>query len=117
MVVMALAFAKLSPNPDHISGNKKVRYRKVTFDNSYPDNGEAVTAANFGLVSLEFVEVLGALQKADESLAYLCGYDPENKKLVAYEGDNDNAGDAPLIEADASDDLDGYYVYCKAIGW
>ena len=113
---MAITIAKLDPNPDHVSGNVKHRHRKITFDNSYPAGGEAITASDFGLSRLYLVEVLGAAQKADEAFAYLIGWDPTAGKLVAYEGDNDNAGDAPLIQADDTDDLDTYYVYVRAIG-
>ena len=83
---MALTFAKLAPNPDHVSGNVKVRYRKVTFDSSYPTGGEAVTAADFGLRLLYTVEICGGVaQKSDESLAFAVGYDETAKKLVGVQ--------------------------------
>ena len=114
---MALTFAKLDPNPDHVSGNKRVRYRLVTFDNSYPTDGEAYTASDFGLTVLEVLEIVGgAAQKSDESLAVSVAVDHTAKKLVAYEGKAD-AADAHHIEEDDTASLDGYYVVCKAVGW
>lgn len=113
---MALTIAKLTNDPSHVSGNVKVRYRLITFDDSYPAAGEPIAASDFGLTHLYLVEVLGPAQAADESLAYVIGFDPTGSTLVAYEGDNDNAGDAPLIQADDTDDLDGYYVIVKAVG-
>ena len=114
---MALTIAKLSPDPSHVSGNVKVRYRKITFDASYPTGGEALTAANFGLSQLYTVEICGGVaMKSDETLAFPIGYDETAKKLVAFEGDNDNAADAPLIEQDNTESLDTYYVTVKGIG-
>lgn len=115
---MALAFAKLDPNPDHVSGNKKVRYRKVTFDSAYPDGGEAVTAADFNLFSLEFLEICGVVHPSGTETAYAAGYDVANKKIIIFEGDNNNAADAPFVEIDPTNpDISTFYVYVKAIGW
>lgn len=115
---MALAFARLSPNPDHISGNKKIRYRKVTFDSAYPDGGEAVTAANFELTSLEMLEILGVVHPEGTETAFVAGYDVANSKLILFEGDNNNAADAPLIEIDTTNpDISTFFVFVKAIGW
>jgi hypothetical protein len=115
---MALAFAKLSPNPDGIVGNRREHFRKVTFDSAYPDGGEAVTAANFDLSALYFVEVLSPVIKSDEESAYVCGFDADASKLVVYEGDNNNAADAPLIEIDTTNpDISSFRVYVKAIGY
>ena len=113
---MALTFAKLSPNPDRVSGNIKVRVRRITFDNSYPAGGEAVAASDFGLKKIYHLEISPVAMKSDESLGVPVAYDADAGKIVAFEGDNDNAADAPLVQADDTDDLSTYYVFATAYG-
>ena len=47
---MALTFASTARDdrPNHVIGDIRVRFVKVTFDDSYPTGGEAITPANFG---------------------------------------------------------------------
>lgn len=116
---MAVSIAKLDPNPDMVVGNKKFKFRKVTGDNSYPDGGEEITAANVGLTVLEAVIPLGSLAKTDEEGAYAVSFDYTSDtavKLVVYQGDNDNGADAPFIEADSAD-LSSYELHAIFIGW
>lgn len=114
---MALTFEKLNPDPSHVSGNVKTRYRKVTFDSAYPDGGEPVTAADFGLTHLYFVEVLSGLIKSDEESVYLVSFDDDANTLLVHEGDNNNAADAPFVEVDTTNpDLSTFRVYVKGIG-
>lgn len=46
---MALTFTKVGTKPYIVTGHEKKTITDVTFDNSYPTGGEAVTAANLGL--------------------------------------------------------------------
>lgn len=115
---MALTFAKLSPNPDFIAGNKRFKFRKITFDSAYPDGGEAIAASDFGLQKIDAVICMGVLTKTDEELAFGISYDYDGGKLVAFEGDNNNAADAPFVEAGvATSDLSAYTVHVLVIGW
>lgn len=112
---MALTIAKLDPNPDHVAGNKKVRYRTVTFDSSYPTDGEAIAASDFGLKKIEVLEVCGLAMKTDESDAVAVSHDPTAGTLVAFQ--STTGAPAKLVEVANTTDLSAYSVIVKAIGW
>ena len=80
---MAISLAKLSPSPDHVSGNKKIRYRTVTFDDSYPTAGESLTAANVGLKKIAHVTISG-LKNSGGTLGWMAAYDYTNSKILVY---------------------------------
>lgn len=84
---MALAFAKLTAvkNQPQQFGQLKASLVTITFDSSYPDNGEAVTAGNFGLNKLIAVIPLGFARSSDGSTAVNVTFDATNSKLIAYE--------------------------------
>ena len=98
-------------------GNKKVRVYDVTFDSSYADNGESLTAANVGLRKIEQAIPNGPFRKSDGSLAVTVSFDHTNSKLLAFVGDNDNAADAPFIEAASTTDLSTYSGRVTFVGW
>lgn len=100
-----------------VFGNKRVRIVDFTFDTSYPDNGEPLTASDLGLNVVEAVVPAGPAVKADGTLAVAVSYDRTNSKLLAFWGDNNNANDAPLIEVADTTSLDGYVVRLIAIGY
>ena len=50
---------------------------EITFDSSYPTNGESLTAAQFGVTSLSYV-------KADDTDDYTFVYNYTNSKLKAF---------------------------------
>lgn len=83
---------------------------KVTFDSSYPTNGEALTAAQLGLNKVTVVIPLPAA-------GYVGEYDLTNSKLKAFYGDNNNASDGPLIEVPNTTDLSAVSMYLVAIGY
>lgn len=115
---MALTFAKMSPNPDHVSGNKRFHFRKITGDSSYPDGGEEITAANVGLKVIEAVVPMGGLAKTDEEDGYAVSIDYTSDtavKLIVYQGNYD-ATDGPFIEADSAN-LASYELHALFIGW
>ena len=115
---MALTIDKLSPNPDFVAGNKRFKFRKITFDSSYPDGGEAVTASEVGLRKIDAVIFMGQVTKTDEEGAFAVSWDYDAGKIVVFEGDNNNAADAPFVEAGvATTDLSSYTVHALFLGW
>lgn len=102
---MALAIAKVVPNADTTWGNKKVKVRDITFDNSYPDNGEALTASQVGLRKIEQAIPNGPARAADGSTAVVTAFDLTNSKVIAYES---GASGAVLPEKGDTESLDGY---------
>lgn len=68
----------------NVWGNKRVRVYDVTFDSSYPDNGEALTAATLGFKKVNQVLPHGPFRAADGSSALLVSYDHTNSKLLAF---------------------------------
>jgi len=60
-----------------IMGNKRAVVYTATLDSSYPTGGEALTAANLGLVSVDFL-------LAESKNGYMFEYDYTNSKLKAY---------------------------------
>lgn len=46
-----------SSTHEGVHGDQRYRVATVTFDNSYPTGGEAVTAADFNLTSIEYLQV------------------------------------------------------------
>jgi hypothetical protein len=94
------------------SGNTKLAVKKVTFSSSYSTGGEALTAADFGMVALAVVIPMPAG-------GYVFEYDYANAKLKAYrQKDPGNAGgaDIPLPEVSAAVNISGSPTYCIAIG-
>lgn len=69
---MALTF---SQKHNTVVGNKRMTVTAVTFDSSYPTGGEAVTAADFGLVVLDIVLV-------QPPSGFFVEFDSANSKLV-----------------------------------
>lgn len=98
----------------YVAGNKKHRVYDVTFDSSYADNGESLTAADVGLSKVE--QVLGSVARhSDGSKAIAVSYDHTNSKLLAFLGAAD-AADAPFDEAGAID-LSAYTARLTFIGY
>lgn len=61
----------------HIKDDMKLVHATITFDNSYPTGGEAVTAANFGLSSIHTV----IPYPTDQSGTYVAVWDGTNSKI------------------------------------
>ena len=93
-----------------IMGIKQVVVFDVDFDDSYPTNGETVTASSIGLRNID-------LLMASPTAGYVFEYDYSNSKLKAYYADYDAASDGALIEVANTTDLSGVTdVRCIAIG-
>lgn len=114
---MALTISKLSSvtnQPQHI-GQLKAVLATVTFDNDYPDGGEAITAAAFGLNKLVAICPFGMAKKSDNELAVGVTYDATNGTLVCFE----SAGDGdPFDEVTTNaTNIDGFVVTVMALGY
>ena len=108
---MALTVSRVS---SYVAGNKRHRVCDVTFDSSYADNGESLTAADVGLNKVE--QVVGSIARhSDGSKAIVVSYDYTNSKLLAFLGAAD-AADAPMDEAGAID-LSAYSARLTFIGY
>lgn len=59
------------------TGNKMMTITPVTFDDSYPTGGEALTKAQLGLTAINTVFAIPAS-------GYTFAYDATNSKLLAY---------------------------------
>lgn len=101
---MALTFTKYIPDSIHAGGDIYEWIGKVTFDNSYPTNGEAITAADFGGDDLLFVGVNAASSVVTKSVYW----DRTNSKLKIFVEDGTsgiaaeaaNASDQSLVTVD-----------------
>jgi hypothetical protein len=79
---MALAFEVIALDPIPGSGGKRERIVNITFDNSYPTGGEAVTPANFKLNGIDTIECMGGNAA---SCANRWPWDAENGKIMAFD--------------------------------
>jgi hypothetical protein len=80
---MALSIAKVA-GADHVEGNKKVKVRTITFDNSYPTGGESLTPNDVGLKTIDTVQGGVAPATSGGATARTVAYDHTNQKLLVY---------------------------------
>jgi hypothetical protein len=76
-----------------------------TGDSSYPTGGTAGFEAAVRLITKDKRTVVAVLPI--DCGGYLPQYDRTNDKLKVYQGDNDNAADAPFIEVANTTNLSG----------
>lgn len=100
---MALLVQDVDKVATPLTGGQRARLVKITFDASYPTGGEALTAADCGLTTI------------DEFLAHAAGgrvfeYDYTNAKLLAYQ----SAGSAAAL-AQVPDTTDLALVVTRAL--
>lgn len=72
---MALTFTSILN--ERLNRGNLFHIYNVTFDNSYPAGGEAVTAANFGMTNIRWIIV----NAETNVLAKWCDWDRTNSKL------------------------------------
>jgi len=88
----------------------------VTLDNSYPTNGEAITAVNLlgtGATGVYTVSVVTPCVSG-----YIFSFDHTNMKLKAFYGDYDPAAVGPLVEyANTGAALDALVVRLDVVGY
>ena len=82
----------------HSLGSLKANIVEVSFDDSYPTGGEALTAGDLGLTRVSFA-------LAEPASGYAFEYDHTNSKLLAYYADYDAGADGPLIQVPDTTDL------------
>lgn len=87
---MALTFIQ---RHNFVSGDRREAIFDVTFDNSYPTGGEAITPRDFGLTSLDYIDSNQA--PGGKSVSW----DPVNKKLLVFSGATEatNASDQSTL--------------------
>lgn len=106
---MALTVASINSDglDADVWGRTRVRIVDVTFDNSYPTNGESFAPSDVGLHEIDAVIVTG------DTGGYVVQYDRANEKLVAYEAGADGAA---LDEVANTTDLSSVTITAIAIG-
>lgn len=85
----------------------------VTFDSSYPTNGEAVTPADFGLTQLTDLR----LEAGPGGYVPVWNQSTTAAKLKVLMGDNNNASDGPLIEVANTTNLSAVVARYTATGY
>jgi hypothetical protein len=94
------------------AGSVKLATIDVTFDSSYPDNGESLTGADLGMdILLDFVSD-GFAMKSDGTLGVMTKYDYANSKLLAFKS---NTAANPQEVGDTAS-LDTYKVRLLILG-
>lgn len=83
----------------------------TSYNNSSGDPDETVSASDFGLSSLDHVEI----NDAATSGGFVVEYDEDNDAFIVFHGDYDATTDGPLIEANDSDTVGEFHV--TAVGW
>lgn len=91
----------------NIEGRWRRHTCTVTFDSSYPTNGEAYTAGLFGLGLINHLEVVNG------DGGYVVQDDAANLKFIAYEAGADGA---PLDEVANTTDLSSVAIRVVAVG-
>ncbi len=81
-------------------GRQKVVTGTVQFDSSYPTGGEPFSFTSVGLASLESLHVAGA-----GGYVLVWNNSTSSPSIIAYQGDNDNAADAPGNEVPGTTNL------------
>ena len=89
------------------AGRKTLIMGKITMDDEYPTNGEAVTAADFGLSRLNHL-LCGASETG-----YVFAFDDSASKIKAFEAGADGAA---LDEVANATDLSGSHFVFFASG-
>jgi hypothetical protein len=82
-------------------GNKRAKVVDLAFSSTYPDGGEAVTAATVGLQKIEQVFFHGVAMASDEETANPVGYDYDTSKVVLFEGAASGAAIAEKTDSEA----------------
>lgn len=80
------------------NGTAKLLYGLIAFDASYPTGGEVLDLTELPVSDVKSL-ICGGYK------GYTFEWDDGNSKLLAYQGDNDNAGDAPGVQVADTTDL------------
>lgn len=90
-------------------GSRRFEIVDITPDSSWLAAGEALTPAELGFASIDFIlfESVGG---------YVFKYDRTNQKVLAYYGDYDPAAAGPLTAVPDTTDIDAVTVRALVIG-
>lgn len=81
---MAVSAANVGDLPYRIVGAQKETTKDVTFDSSYPTNGEALTASDLGLNRVEYATAVPITGTGGGENVAFAKYDVTNSKLILY---------------------------------
>lgn len=97
-----------------VIGDRKEVIADVTFDSSYPTDGEALVGSQVSLgTELSYVSS-GVAMKSDESDAVVVAYDAAAGKLVAFQ--STTGAPNKLVEVANTTDLSAYTARLRFVG-
>lgn len=98
---MALTFTQPADalRPYHVLGDLKLVAKKVTFDNSYPTGGEAISPSDFGLARIIWVQVNAVTDVATKEVQWVEAAGAHKLKIMVEDAISGIAAEA----ANASD--------------
>jgi len=111
-----MALGAITVNDKTVTGNKRVNRGTgyLTSGANYSADGEAVTAATFGLSVLEDLDLSIA---GTDTVGVVLRYDAATSKILGYECDVDVAGtNQPMTELAGNHDGSTYLFNWKATG-
>lgn len=103
---MAISAAQVFVNR---TGKKRQVVTEVTMDSSYPTGGEAVTAAQLGLATVD-------VAICSTNTGHIAQYDKANAKIKLYYADYDAVADGALIEVPNTTNVAAVVVTVVAYG-
>lgn len=95
-----------------VFGDRRVVFFDVTFDSSFADEGESLTAADCGLDRIDLVVAEAAHDLTTTDTAYVITYDHTNAKLLAFGAGTAGAG----LDEGATDNLSGFSCRIMVVG-
>lgn len=111
---MAVTITVTKDAPVQRVGRQKVVDGRIKLAGTYATGGFGVTASDFGFSNLLSLRLDGPFEG---TAGYTARWDSANDKVFLYQGDNDNAGDAPLVEVANTTDVSDVEVDFTAKGY
>lgn len=111
-MAVTVTFAKDTNGKQRV-GRQHVVEGRLTLSGTYVTGGFAVSKSTFGLNTLESLRVTAPFEG---TAAYAARWDSANGNVMLYQGDNDNAGDAPFVEVANTTDVSGVLLDVTAKG-
>lgn len=91
-----------------VAGDKRRTLGTVTFDNSYPTGGEAITPQQVGLADILFMDVENPVSSTPTTR--MCTYDLTNEKFMVFTSSDGN-------QVANGTDLSAFSARFEAVGW
>lgn len=112
---MAISFTTTVEDRWVAGGKKYSRVKLVSGESdTYATGGAALPA--FGVLGLKRNLDYIIITDPASAVGYELKYDQVNKKILLYEGDNNNAADGPSVEVTAGTAFASKTIYCVAVG-